>query len=154
LALSLSALIPAGCTTGAGGRNEAPAELHLFGLPVALNLDEKPGPDGIGVRVYASGAGLAMGVPISRGTLEVLMFDGIVGESGLRTMPPRHTWTLPAAALKPFASLTSLGTGYQLALRWEQDSPRTRVVTVMARYHSPEGGELQSAANTVSVALK
>lgn len=150
----LAILVAAGCATGTRGRSETPAELHLFGLPVALNLDGKPGPDGIGVRVYASAAGLAMGVPISRGTLEVLMFDGVVGETELRTKPPRRTWTLPAAALKPFASLTSLGTGYQLALRWEQDSPRTPVVTVMARYHSPEGGELRSAANTVSVALK
>jgi len=154
MAAGLAALVAAGCATGNGGRSEAPAELHLFGLPVALNLDGKPGPDGIGVRVYASAAGLAKGVPITRGTLEVLMFDGVVGETELRTRSPRHQWSLPAAALKPFASLTSLGTGYQLALRWEQDSPRTPVVTVMARYHSPEGAELQSAANTVSVALK
>lgn len=154
MAFALALLIAGGCATGAGDRGEALAELHLFGLPVALNLDGKPGPDGIGVRVYASAAGLAKGVPISRGTLEVLMFDGVVPESEVQSKPPRHSWTLPAAALKPFASDTSIGTGYQLALRWDQDAPRTSVVTVMARYHSPDGADLQSAANTVSVALK
>lgn len=153
-AFALALLIAGGCVTGAGSRREALAELHLFGLPVALNLDGKPGPDGIGVRIYASAAGLAKGIPITRGTLEVLMFEGVVSDSEMRLKPAHHTWTLPADALQPFVSETSLGTGYQLALKWEQHFPRTPVVTVMARYHSPEGADLRSAANTVSVALK
>jgi hypothetical protein len=52
------------------------------------------------------------------------------------------------------AAETSLGVGYQLALRWEANRPRGSVVTVTARYRGPDGRELWSAANTISVALK
>src|SRR5687768_11693122 len=56
-----------------GGKVE---ELHLFGAPVALNLDGVPGPDGVGVRVYASARKVSRGIPITSGLLELLIFDG------------------------------------------------------------------------------
>ncbi|MEN9676501.1 MAG: hypothetical protein RIS76_2397, partial [Verrucomicrobiota bacterium] len=59
LGLAMAILAASGCATGGG---QSVSELHLFGVPVALNLDPTPGPDGIGVRVYASDAGGAEGV--------------------------------------------------------------------------------------------
>ncbi|MFZ4817535.1 MAG: hypothetical protein ACOYLU_02710, partial [Limisphaerales bacterium] len=57
-----------GCTTGtsrgdvvgAGGANKRPKrpsgilELHLLTMPVALNLDGAPGPDGVAVKLFAN----------------------------------------------------------------------------------------------------
>jgi hypothetical protein len=141
-----------GCATG--GRGGAVAELHLFGVPVALNLDGVPGPDGIGVRIYASTSDVARGVEIRQGVLEVLMFEGAVGADEVRLRQPRKVWSLGADALKVFTADTSLGVGYQLALRWENAAPRTPVATVVARYRGTGGKEFWSASNTISVALK
>lgn len=142
-----------GCATNGGGGGDV-SEVHLFGVPVALNLDGSPGPDAVGVRIYASGSGIARGVIIRRGVLEVLMFDGAVGQTEVKSRQPLKVWSFGPDALKPLAAGTSLGIGYQLALPWGKDSPRTTVVTVTARYRGPGGMELWSGANTISVALK
>ena len=52
------------------------SQVHLFGLPVAVNMDQRPGPDGISVRVFASAPDKARGLPVRSGTLEILAFDG------------------------------------------------------------------------------
>ncbi len=154
LLLALALAVVAGCAHGGSRGSGAVSEVHLFGVPVALNLDGMPGPDGIGVRIYASGPTVARGVEIRQGVLEVLMFDGSVDGGSVRGATARKVWTLDAKDLKPLAAETSLGVGYQLALRWDASRPRGNVVTVTARYRGPDGRELWSAANTISVALK
>jgi len=151
LGMVLAIGLTSGCATGGGG---GVSELHLFGVPVAINLDQKPGPDGIGVRIYASAAGGGEGIAIRQGTLEVLLFDGIVSAAVAQTTPPLKVWSFNPSELKPYAGKTSLGAGYQLALKWGAEVPRQSVVTVIARYRSTEGALLWSSANTVSVAMK
>ena len=151
-ALGWVAVLTTGCVTGGGGGTFS--EIHLFGVPVALNLDSIPGPDGIGVRIYASAPGVARGVVIRSGVLQVLLFEGALDAGELKATAALKVWSLGAAALKPLAAETSLGVGYQLALRWEQAIPRTAVVTVVARYQRPGGEEFWSTPNTVSVAVK
>jgi hypothetical protein len=153
LLIALLAMM-SGCAHGGRQGAGSVSEVHLFGVPVALNLDGAPGPDGIGVRIYASGPAVARGVEIRQGVLEVLMFDGSVDGGSVRGATARKVWALDAKDLKPLAAETSLGVGYQLALRWEGSRPRSSVVTVTARYRGPDGRELWSAANTISVALK
>ena len=147
----------AGCG-GAGkaarGSRGAVADLHLFGVPVALNLDGVPGPDGIGVRIYASGPVLARGIAIRQGTLEVLLFEGVVDAGAVGTTKPLKVWSFDVAALKPLVAETSLGLGYQLALRWGAERPADNVVTVVARYRSPAGAVIYSTSNTISVRMK
>lgn len=156
-ALLLSALLAAaaGCagprSSGSSGGGAAIDEIHLFGVPAALNLDGKPGPDGIGVRVFVTSAGLAKGVEMRRGRLDVLLFDGTVTAGRFRDTPPLKTWSFDPAQLAPLARSSALGVGYELALNWSPAHPRFRVVTVLARYHPPTGGDLYSAASTISV---
>jgi hypothetical protein len=115
-------------------------ELHLFGIPVALNLDGLQGADGIGVRVYASSAARAQGLPIRRGTLEILMFDGALGTAtDPGALKPRQVWSFPAADLKGYTATTSIGTGYQFALRWGTSRPTRDNVSILARYRPPDG---------------
>lgn len=150
-------MLCAGCG-GAGkaarGGRDAVADLHLFGVPVALDLDGVPGPDGIGVRIYASGPGVARGVAIRQGTLEVVLFEGVVDAGAIGKTQPLKVWSFDAAALKPLVAETSLGLGYQLALRWGAESPADNVVTVVARYRSPAGAVIYSTSNTISVRMK
>ena len=143
----------AGCVTG-GSQGNGISVIHLFGMPVALNLDPTPGPDGIGIRIYASAPGVDQGIEIRQGSLEVLMLDGVVTEAQAKAAKPRKVWSFTSTALRSFAGKTSLGSGYQLALRWGKEAPPTSVVTIIARYRSPRGQEVWSTASTVSVLLK
>lgn len=141
-----------GCAgLGPGGRI---TELHLFGVPVALNLGSKSGPDGVGLRLYASAADVARGIPIRDGVLEILMFDGTVGEAYARSEKPLKTWTFTSGQLSAFAGTSSLGVGYQFPLRWGAEVPRQPVVTVIARHVAPNKWITWSTATTISIVTR
>lgn len=126
-------------------------ELHLFTVPVALNLDREPGADGFEIKVYASAAERAKGVPISKGTLEVVMYDGVVNASDLAAAKALHTWTYTAAQLKPFASTASLGVGYRMAIRWGKDSPKRSSITIVVRHLLPNRETISSSPSVIAV---
>lgn len=145
-----------GCSTQSGvGRSSGPiGELHMFGVPVALEMNGLPGPDGIGVRVYASARGMARGLPIRQGTLDILMFEGAVDAGLIRTLPAQQVWSFSPEQLQELSAVTSLGMGYQLGLRWEKTPPREPVVTVVARYRSLDGKIVYSSADTIPISPK
>ena len=87
-------------------------------LPVALKSNpSSSAPDGVAVRIFASSRSRAKGVPIRSGTLEILAYDGALAEPREPTAKPAQVWSYPAASLPPLATASSLGTGYELALR-------------------------------------
>ena len=156
LALACVVLGTPGCATrthrpSPRGRS-AIEEVHLFGVPVALHLDGRPVPDAVGVRVYASNNGRAHGLAIARGRLEIVMFDGVFDPPATPVPQPLKIWSFGPRELVPFAAETSLGTGYQLALRWGNDRPTGTAVTVLARYTTPDGTAFESS--TTSIPLK
>lgn len=130
------------------------SELHLFGNPVAMNLDGIPGPDGIGVRIFASSSGKAKGVAISQGTLEILMFDGVPNAAITNSLVPSKIWSFNPTDLRAYMADTSLGTGYQFALPWGEQRPTQSRVTVVARLTLPKGQVLSSDSSSISVAVK
>lgn len=151
-ALAAGILLATGCAGfPTGGRL---TELHLFGVPVALNLGSKSGPDGIGLRLYASTADVAKGIPIREGVLEILMFDGTVGEAYARTEKPLKIWSFTSGQLGAFAGTSSLGIGYQFPLRWGVEAPRQPVVTVIARHVAPNKLITWSTATTISIVTR
>lgn len=138
----------AGVSSGSRGGID---ELHLFTVPVALNLDREPGPDGFEIKVYASAAERAKGLPIVKGSLEVVMYDGVVGAGSLDAAKPLHTWTYQAAQLKPFASTSSLGVGYRMAIRWGKDSPKGSSITIVVRHVLPKRETIYSSPSVIAV---
>lgn len=152
-ALIASLLFEAGCATDAS-RTRGIDTLHLFSVPVALDLDGSPGPDGFGVTLYASAATRARGIPITKGAMEILMFDGAL-ESGAKTnAAPRRVWTYTPADLKRFAIKTSLGAGYRFTQRWGDTPPLESRVTIVVRLVSPRQTSIQSAPTTIAVTAK
>lgn len=147
----LAALVVAGCAT-TGGKGDVD-ELHLFGMPVTLNMDSKPGADGVAVRIFATKGGSAKGSAISSGAIEMLMFDGVMAGPEALTAPPKQVWKYTARDLKPFREEKSLGTAYQLALRWNEP-PKRGHVTVIARYLPPKGEPVYSSPSTITAAVK
>ena len=113
------------------------SQVHLFGLPVAVNMDQRPGPDGISVRVFASAPDKARGLPVRSGTLEILAFDGPLPPGKPLPAQPFASWSFNPAQLRPLASSSALGIGYDFTLPWPGTAPAGSHVTVLARYAAP-----------------
>jgi hypothetical protein len=137
-----------------GGASAAPRvdELNLVTMPVAVNLESKLGINGINVKVYASDYQRPKTQPVKDGTLEILMFEGLVGDSFDQTNRCRHLWSFQAWELAPYAVTTTVGTGYLFPLAWGKDQPRADKITVVARYQPPQGRTIYSAPSYISIA--
>lgn len=148
------ALFLHGCAGSTGENKAAIDQLHLLVTSVALNVDDKPGPDGVGVRVYASRRERAEALPIASGTLDILMFDGNLPLDQLRSAQPRHTWSYPAEKLKPYIQKTTIGISYRFAALWGEDKPTADRVTFVARHTSPNAKQAYSAPSSIQLTLK
>ncbi|HWH71398.1 MAG TPA: hypothetical protein VNT26_18630, partial [Candidatus Sulfotelmatobacter sp.] len=93
--------------------------------------------------------GGAQGLPLQQGRLEVLLFDRPAVGLSPKTQQPLKVWSFQPAELAPFRSVTMMGTCYQLELRWDQERPKGTVLTVLARYHKPDGSEIYSMPATI-----
>ena len=148
----LSTLLLASCASGRSGSHQAINAVHLFGMPVAIRLHQRPGPDAIAVRVYATSTREAHGQPIRSGTLEILAFEGPLAPGKTLPSAPAATWTFTPEQLKPFAGDSRLGTGYQLSLPWTGPAPKRANVTVVARYTAPHLAQpVVSGSATIAV---
>jgi|GEM_PF-332518 len=154
-------LAAAGCVTSGPQARPAPKEpsskarvdeLDLVTMPVAVNLESKLGLNGIQVKIYACDFQRPKPHAITEGTLEILMFEGLVGESFDQTNRCRHLWSFPARDLLTSAVATSVGTGYLFPLAWGNDRPRADKITVVARYLPPQGPAIYSAPSYISIA--
>jgi hypothetical protein len=146
------------CSTGCRSLSpvsKAPLDqLHLLLTSVALNLDNKPGSDGVGVRIYASRRGDTTALPITQGDLEILMFDGDVPREEVLKQKAFHTWSYPASKLKPYLQVTSIGTSYRFAAVWGENKPVGDRVTFIARYTPPNGKPVYSAPGSVPLSTQ
>lgn len=129
-------------------------ELNLLAAPMALNMDESPGPDGFLVKVYANDRKHPKPVPIEEGKLEILMFDGSPGLSGNELAKPLRVWTLTVGDLKPYEIRTSIGAGYELIPKWGEAKPTSGRFTIIVRYISPGGGIVNSAPSIISMGVR
>lgn len=128
-------------------------QIHLLTAPTALDFDRAPGPDGFAVRVYATSPKTPNTVLISRGRLEVLMYDGLPGTNAA-DIKPRQVWAFSAEELKQFEVRSPIGVAYDLTLLWGQAAPTQPWVTLQVRYLPPSGPPLYSGSSAVSVAVK
>lgn len=150
-------LLASSCSSTPVGRSFSTTgelvELNILTSPVGLDLDGQPGIDGFSLKVYANNASNPKVVPIRSGVLEVLMWDGsMYGRTNLP--PPLHVWTYTAQELRNFEFTTGIGTGYQLAPAWGRDVPTRNLISVGARYTSPEGKIITSGLSSVTVLNK
>lgn len=159
--LFLAALVwlPLGCVSTKPKPAETPSptvsskvdEVNLVAMPVAVNLDAVPGPDGIVIKVFAVDERQAKPGAIESGTLEVLMFDGSFDAARLAANQYRHLWSFTANQLKPYEFTSTIGTGYNLTLPWGNDRPREDRISVVVRYRSPQGKLIYSAPSAITV---
>ena len=138
----------------AGGSKGPVEQIHVLTGPTALNFDQLPGPDGFMARVYATSTKSAATVPIQNGTLEVLMFDGVLKDENPASSKPLRVWTYPANELKPYGQRASVGFAYVLTFLWGDARPTQDKITIVARYVPPRGSPIYSGPTSISIAIK
>jgi hypothetical protein len=132
------------------GGSTAIQEINLLAIPVALNFDDKPGPDGFVIKIYAGNRNRAKPFPIESGKIEVLMYDGIPGVTENASLKPRRVWTYTAEELRQSQIQSSIGTGYQLAPLWGDAKPIQDKIAVVVRYTPVNGPPLSSAPSIIA----
>ena len=119
--------------------------LSLLTMPMAISIHSHTGVDGVAVKVFASSPGQPKSQPIREGTLDILMFDGVVKDPPAENGSSRHVWTFAATQLAPYKISTAVGVAYTLALSWDNDVPADDKITLFARYRPPQGAVVFSA---------
>ena len=151
---SIASAILAGCAHSPSGPDIASggriAQINVITAPVGLNVNGIPGADGFSMKVYANDERNPKTVPLDGGAIEILMFNGTF--YGLTNVPaPAKIWSFDARALEAHEFKSTIGTGYDFLLLWGTNKPTERLITVVARYHSPEGAVLVSDRSSVTV---
>jgi len=126
------------------------AELNIVTVPVALNLDNVPGPESISVKIFAGDTKHPKPIPIKGGQLEILMFNGTF--FGLTNVPtPIKIWSFNSGELPLHQFSSGIGIGYEFVLQWGANRPAGRLVSVAARYTSPRQEIVTSRPSSVTV---
>jgi len=117
-------------------------KLELQALPTVVNLDDKPGADGVQVKLYLWRIEEPLAVALERGTVEFLLYEGRVPRAKLHATEPARTWAYSAGQLRRFAGRSLVGSAYALALTWGDQPPRSSTVTLSARLLRPDATPL------------
>jgi hypothetical protein len=144
-------VVPAAFHSQPASPSPAVEALQLQSLPTVVNLDDRPGADGVQMRLYMFHPREPMAVALERGTVEFLLYEGRVRRAQLETSEPHHAWSFSAEQLRRFAAPSLIGVGYQLALGWGDNAPRTGIVTLSARLLRP--GQRPLYAEPLSLAM-
>ena len=132
-----------------GAHSEQITELHLLGTPVAVNIDNIPGPDAVGVRVYASNATTANAIRIAAGSLDIHLYDGRVAPEDAITAAPLVRFSYSAAQLRTLEHKTAVGISYNFLAAWGEHKPTKDRVTIVATYKGPGQSIVRSPPITV-----
>lgn len=127
-------------------------QIHLIAFPVALNLDQRPGVDGFGIKIYALSRERPKPFAIRGGAIEVIMYDGLL--TGTNVVEPRASWRYSASELPKYEVKGAVGAGYQIGPRWGTNLPLQSRITVIARYHPADGPFLQSAPSIIAIPVR
>lgn len=130
-----------------GGQDVDAIELYV--LPVVLDWDKVPGPDGIQARAMLFRFSEAPPVRLSRGTLDFLLYRGRLKAEDLATATVFHTWSFTPAEIAPSLERNIVGDGYTLRLAWGAHVPDGEFVTLVARYVPSKGAPVRSAPVTL-----
>jgi hypothetical protein len=116
----------------------------------AINWDDEPGPDGVFVRVYCYQYHQPKTVTIN-GVLEFMVFEGRLTTSTIDNAQALKVWKFTADELPACAVRSTVGWGYAMQLGWDKDVPKTRRITLVARFISPTGAETFSVPVSIPV---
>jgi hypothetical protein len=124
---------------------ERPDAISLYALPVAINLDNQPGADGLRISLYAFRRTQPEPITLDSGRLEVRLYEGRLSGQELAETEPVQVWSFSAPQLRTHVKRTAAGPGYVLDLSWAPRPPAARVITLLARFYPTRGAPLESS---------
>lgn len=139
----------AGGMATTGDANARIDAVDLFVLPVAVNWDNVPGPDGVAARIMLYRSSDAQPVAMTRGTLDFLLFEGRLGNTEIMAGKPHVSWSYTPGEMVSAVERNIVGIGYTLRLGWGPLAPRTDAITLVARYMPERGSPVFSAPVTM-----
>lgn len=145
---------PSAARSARSGSALAIEQLHLLLTAVAVDMDGRPGPDGFGVRLYASNRRSSDAPAITQGRLEILMYDGSFTAAQLQGAEPLRVWSFDPGELKLRSQRTSIGMSYQFALAWGDQKPKHNLITIRARYSPGQGEPVLSGPGSIPISLR
>lgn len=111
--------------------------IQLMSMHSAINLDDRPGADGIQLSVFLFRQDQPLALRLERGTLELVLYDGRVAATQLASAQPARIWRYSAANLRSIENRSAIGVGYRTTLDWSDARPQSSVVTLAARILRP-----------------
>jgi len=107
--------------------------------PTPLNWDNRPGADGVQIRVFFEGSG-TLPVTVS-GSVEAQLFELAQGKTEGEALSgkPFKVWSYTPGELNGFLARTQYGWAYVLVLAWGDQVPKTGRIVLRVAYRSPAG---------------
>jgi hypothetical protein len=106
--------------------------------PTPLHWSGGSTPDGLQARIMLFRLDVAANsLKAAGGTVEFYMFEGQPKREQLPTLRPIAVWRFGPQQLPEHLASTMVGPAYEFSLGWGTHVPRTRAVTVYARYLTP-----------------
>ena len=155
-AASPSAAVPAKPAPKSDIPAPSPAidKVNIQSLVTVVNLDDKPGPDGVQVKLYLFHRDDPTPITLDRGLVEFVIYDGHVPPSDLAAAKPLHVWPFTADQLRRYAAKTAFGPAYAMSLNWGDDHPRASTVTLTARILHPTARPLYAPPINLAMGAK
>lgn len=107
--------------------------IEVFSLPVAVNLDNIPGSDGVRLQLYLFRYDNPKPV-IGSGTLEIFLFDRRLDASSVHTVQPFHVWQFSSEDAREFLGQSMIGWNYRMELKWGSPPPKSNLITLVVCY--------------------
>ena len=149
--------LAAGCDGGTSSPERPPTpvmnvrEMTVRATPTPVDLDGRPGPDGLAVLVNLFGAQGDQPTTV-RGRLEFALYEGLLEAGDFGQARPLRSWSFAGEELEPFLMRDLFGWGYRLPLAWGESPPRTSAATLTASYVPPSGRAV--SAKPLGIALR
>ena len=125
--------------------------MTLQSAPTAVNWDSMPGPDGLQLRLFLFSQGKSEAVPLERGSIDFLIYEGRVGDTEIAKSTPFHHWSFTAKELSAVGGKGMVGWSYEPQLGWGKHVPKTRTITLVVRVRQPGAPVLYSTPTLLYV---
>ena len=129
------------------GAVDVVAGMELQVNPSPVDWRDDPAPDGFAVQVRLYSGAPVRAVTVT-GTLELLLYRGIVPARRIGQVKPLRTWSFSGKPLRQHARPDLVGCHYVLQLDWGTRPPPAGGVTIIARYRPPGGQWMYSKPNS------
>jgi len=114
-------------------------KIELASRPAVVNLDDKPGPDGVSITLRLYNLEQPLAFALQTGVIEFVLYEGNIKDAEVADAEPFHVWRFSANQINNSGRKVLVGWQYALSLDWLGKPPTSSAVTLVARIPRPGG---------------